>query len=141
MIMSFLVKVVNHFLQSVFFFIVNRKTQLALLCPQHHALPFHAAHHVKRQPGLSTERHLKKVLLDAFFDCLAKPGLNLKIPVRGAKTADPLVRPLVVVIFHPLPYPLLRIFKTLELRPCKELQKNRLPEPLDLPKRHGMVWL
>jgi hypothetical protein len=113
--MSFLIKVVNHFLQPVLFLIVNRQMQLALFGTQHHALAFHAADHVKRQPRFSPERHLKKVLLNAFLDCLAEPGLYLKIPVCGAQPADALMRALVVVILHPLTYPILGIFKTVEL--------------------------
>jgi hypothetical protein len=141
MIMTFLVKVVNHFLQSVLFLIVHRQAQLALFSPQYHALPFHAAHHVKRQAGLSAESHLKKVLLNTIFDRLAEPGLDLKIPVCRAQSADTLVRPLVVVIFHPLPYPLLSIFKTIELSTAQKLQEYRLPEPFYLPECHRMVRL
>jgi hypothetical protein len=84
MITSFLVKVVNHFLQPVFFFIVNRQMQFALFSTQHHALAFHAAHHVKRQPRLAPQRHFKKVFLYAFLNGFAKTGLYLKIPVCRA---------------------------------------------------------
>ena len=139
--MSFLVKVVNYFLQTVLFLIVNRQPELALLRPQHHALALHASHHIKRETGFTTERHLKKVLLDALLHRLAKLGLYLEVSVRRTKTADPLVRTLVVVILHPLPYPFLGILEALELRTGKELQKNRLPEPFDFPQRHGMVRL
>ena len=60
----------------------------------------------------------KKVLLYALLDGLAKLALYLKIPVGWAQSADALVRPLVVVILHPLPYPLNRILKTTELGPA-----------------------
>jgi hypothetical protein len=141
MVMSFFVKIVNYFLRFVFFLVVNRQPQLAFLRTQHHALPLHAAHHVKRQPRLAPQRHLKKVVLDALLDGLAKLGLDLKIPVCRAQSADPLVRPLVVVILHPLPYPLLGILKTSELRTAQKLLEYRLPEPLDFAQRHRVVRL
>jgi hypothetical protein len=141
MIMSFLIKVVNHFLQPVFFLIVNRQMQFALFGTQYHALAFHTAYHIERQPWFPPECHLKKVLLYAPLDCLAEPGLYLKIPVCGAQSADALVRALVVVILHPLTYPLLRILKTVELGTAQELQEYRLPEPFDFTEGHRMMRL
>jgi hypothetical protein len=139
--MSFLIKVVNYFLRSVFFLIVNRQTQLAFLSPQHHRLAFHTAHHIKWQLRLAAQRHLKKVLLDALLDGLAKLALYLKIPVGRTQSADALMRPLVVVILHPLADTFLSVLKTAELRTAQKLQEDRLPEPLDLAQRHRVVWL
>jgi len=116
--MSFLVQVVNYFLRPVFFLIVNRQTQLALFRTQHHRLAFHTAHHIKWQLRLAAQCHLKKVLLDALLDGLAKLALYLKIPVSRAQSAEALVRPLVVVILHPLADTFLRVLKTPELRPA-----------------------
>jgi hypothetical protein len=141
MVLSFIVKVINYFLRPVFFLIVNRQTQPAFFSAQHHRLAFHAANHVKRQPRLAPKRHLKKVLLDALLDRFTQLRLYLKIPVRGAQSADPLVRPLVVVVFHPLADTLLRVIKAPELRPAQKFQKYRLPEPFDLAQRHRVVRL
>jgi len=139
--MSFLIKVVNYFLRFVFFLIVNRQPELSFLSPQHHRLPFHTPNHVERQLRLAPKRHLKKVLLDALLNSLAELGLYLKIPVSRAQAADALVRPLVVVILHPLPDTLLSVLKTCELRTAQELLEDRLPEPLDLAQRHRVVGL
>ena len=51
------------------------------------------------------------------------------------------MRPFVVVVLHPLPYPLDCILKAPELRPAQKLEEDRLPEPLDLAQRHRMVRL
>jgi hypothetical protein len=136
---SFLIKVVNYFLRFVFFLIVNRQPKLSFLSPKHHRLPLHTAHHVERQPRLAAKCHLKKVLLDALLDRFTKLALYLKIPVSRAQAAQPLVRPLVVVILHPLPDTLLSVLETCELRSAQELHEDRLPEPLDLAKRHRVV--
>jgi hypothetical protein len=136
---SFLIKVVNYFLRFVFFLIVNRQAQLALFRTQYHRLSFHAAHHIKRQLRLAPKRHLKKVLLNALLDGLAQIGLYLEVPVCRAQAAQPLVRTLVVVILHPLTDTLLSVLETCELRSAQELHEDRLPEPLDLAKRHRVV--
>jgi hypothetical protein len=47
--------------------------------------------------------------------------------------------PLVVVVLHPEPHPLARRLETVELGSHQELLPDRLPEPLDLPQRHGMM--
>jgi hypothetical protein len=136
---SFLVQIVYHFLRFVVVFVVNRQPQLALFRPQHHRLPLHAAHHVKGQTRLAPQRHLKEVLLDALFDRLFKLALDLEVPVCGTQAADPLMRPFVVVILHPLPYPLGCILEALELSSNEKLKVDCLPEPLDLAQRHRMV--
>jgi hypothetical protein len=139
MAISFSVQVVNYFLRFVLFFIVNRQPQLSFLGPQHHRLPFHAPHHVKRQARFAPKRHLKYVRLNALLDGLPQFGLDLEVPVRRAQPAKPLVRPLVVVILHPLADTLLSVLETRKLRPAQELHKNRFPEPLDLAQRHRVV--
>jgi hypothetical protein len=49
------------------------------------------------------------------------------------------VRPLVVVVLHPHAHPLASRLEAVELRPHQELLPDRLPEPLDLAQRHGMM--
>ena len=49
------------------------------------------------------------------------------------------MRPLVVVVFHPVRQTLPRLFKSLEPRPVQILLLQRLPEPLDLPQCHRMM--
>jgi hypothetical protein len=49
------------------------------------------------------------------------------------------MRPLVVVVLHPQPDPLARRLETVELGSHQELFPDRLPEPLDLAQRHGMM--
>ena len=75
------------------------------------------------------------------LDRLPELALDLEVPVRGTQASDPLVRSFVVVILHPLPYPLGCVLEALELRSDKKLQIDRLPEPLDLAQRHRMVRL
>jgi hypothetical protein len=113
---SFLVKIVHHFLNIVLFLVVNAQPQTAFLGPKHHALALHPTHHVKRQLGLAPQCHLKKVLLDALLYGLPQLALYLKVPVCRAQPAYALVRTLVVVILHPLAYPLLRVLEAPELR-------------------------
>ena len=60
-------------------------------------------------------------------------------PVRGTGPLKPLVYSPVVVVFDPVVYPLTRFLECLEPRPREELVLQRLPEPLDLPQRHGMM--
>jgi hypothetical protein len=141
MVISFSVKIVHHFLSAVLFLVVNAQPQFPFFCPQHHTLAFHPAHHVKRQLRFAPKRHLQKVILDALFNRLSQLRLYLKIPVSRTQSSYALVRTLVVVIFHPLPYPLLRVLEASELRPAQKLQEYRLPEPLDFPQCHRMVRL
>jgi len=47
--------------------------------------------------------------------------------------------PLVVVVLDPVRQSFPRFLERLEPRPSQELLLQRLPEPLDLPQRHGMM--
>jgi hypothetical protein len=60
-------------------------------------------------------------------------------PVRRALAVDPLVGPLVVVVPDPVIQPLPRVGERGEHRVLKEFGPDRLPEPLDLAQRHGVV--
>jgi len=75
------------------------------------------------------------------FDRLPELALDLKISVRGAQAADSLMRPFVVVILHPLPYPLGGVLEALKLSSDEKLQIDSLPEPLYLTQRHRVVRL
>jgi hypothetical protein len=134
-----IIQIVDHFLRRVIVFRFHRQPEPALFGPQHHGLALHAAHHVKRELGLAPEGHLKEVFLDALLDGLLKLTLDLEVPVSGAEAADALVRPLVIVVLHPLPDALSCVLKTLKLRPAQKLEVDGLPEPLDLAQRHRMM--
>jgi hypothetical protein len=64
---------------------------------------------------------------------------DLEEAVGGAKAADTLVRPFVIIIFDPEGTSLDGLLEAVELRPLEELSQDRLPEALDLAQRHGMV--
>jgi len=51
------------------------------------------------------------------------------------------MRPLMVVVLHPEPNPLPRLFITVKLRSHEKLLPDCLPEPLDLTQCHRMVRL
>jgi hypothetical protein len=135
----FFIEIVNHFRGGFPAFPVNGQLQLALLGPQHHGLAVHAAHHVERRLGLAAQGHLQDVFLDALLYGLFHLVGYLKVPVRGKQPADALVRPLVVVVSHPQPYPLTGLIKAGKGRAGQKLLENRGPEPLDFAQRHGMM--
>jgi hypothetical protein len=84
MVVSFFVQIVYDFLRDVIIVGIHRQPQPALLSPQHHRLALHPPYHVKRQPRLPPEGHLKEVVLNALLNGLSEFALDLKVPVRRA---------------------------------------------------------
>ncbi len=119
--------------------IVNREFELAFFGPENDRLPFHAADHVEGGFGLAAQRQLQEVFLDAGFDGLAQLAGDFKVAVRGAKSLDPLVGPLVIIVFDPEPNALPGRVEAFELGAGEELLPDRFPEPLDLAQRHRVV--
>jgi hypothetical protein len=111
----------------------------ALLCPDHHRFTAHAPHHVKGVHRPAAKRQLQGIVLDPLFDRLSQFMGDLEEPVGGTKPSDALVGPLVVVILDPKGGTLRCLLEAVKLRPLQKLPENRLPEPLDLPKRHRVV--
>ena len=62
-------------------------------------------------------------------------------PVGRTHPLKPLMRPLVVVVFHPQPNAFPRLLEGGELRPDQELLPDRFPEPFDFTQRHRMMRL
>jgi len=110
-----------------------------LLCPDHHRLTPHAPHHVKGVHRPAPKRQFQGIVLDPLFDRLSQLMGDLEEPVGGTKPPDALVGPLVVVILDPKGRTLASLLEAVKLRPLQKLPENRLPEPLDLPERHGVV--
>ena len=105
------------------------------------ALVPNLSNHVKRLYRLAVQGqffHVRRhVLLDRGLHLL----LDLEEPIRGAEPFEALVRPAVVVVFHPVGKAFLRFIERLEPASRKELVLQRLPEAFDLPQRLRMMGL
>ena len=112
---------------------------LSLFRLDQHRLLAHPSDHVKGCLGFAAQGELPHVLRDPFFHGRPHLLLDLEEPVRRTQPFDPLVRPLVVVILHPVPDPLHRALEGVEPRPLQELLPDRLPEPFDFPQGLRMV--
>jgi len=132
---------VDQFLRRLRSFPVHQHPDLPLLGADHHRLLAHPAHQVERRLGLAAQGLFQHVVGHALIQDLAQLVLDLEKAVGRAQTPDALVRPLVVVVLHPQPHPFPRLVEAVELGPAEELPPDRLPQPLDLPQRHGMVRL
>jgi len=119
--------------------IVDREFEFAFFGPEDDGLPFHAADQVEGGLGLSAQRQLQQVVLEAGFEGVTQRGGNFKEAIRRAKTFDALMGPLVIVIFDPEPDPFAGGIETVKLGAGEELLPERFPEPLDFAERHGMV--
>lgn len=97
--------------------------------------------HVERLYRLAVQGqflHVRRhVLLDRGLHLLP----DLEEPVRRAEPFKALVRPAVVVVFHPVGEAFLRFIERLEPGARKELVLQRLPEAFDLPQRLRMMGL
>ena len=132
-----LLKVVDEFLVLVS--IVDREFEFSFFGPEDDGLSLHTADHIEGRFGLTAQRHLQQVFLDARFDGLAQLGGDLKKTVRRAKTFNALMRPLVVVVTDPEPDAFAGRLEALELSPGEEHLPDGLPEPLDLAQCHRMM--
>jgi hypothetical protein len=81
--------------------VVDGHDELSLARLHDDGLFVHAAHHVKRGTGLSPQRKLQHVLLDALLDDRAKFVLYLKVTVRRTQSADTLMGAPKIVIRNP----------------------------------------
>ena len=133
-ILRVLSDIVNQFL-----LIVHLHLDLALFSADHHTLIPHAAHHVKRFPGFSSQGQFQGVLLDPLLRGLFKGGVNFEEPVGRAKPPDTLMGAFVIVIFDPKGDPSGGVLVAVELSPLQKLVQNALPKPFNFPKRHRVV--
>jgi len=134
-----LVEVIDKFLRGLTVGIGEFEFEFSFLGPEDNGLPFHAADHVERSAGLTAQGHLQEVFLDASLDGFAQLALDFEEAVGRTKSADALMRALVVVISDPELDPLTGGIKALELGPAQELLPERFPEAFDLSERHGML--
>jgi hypothetical protein len=118
---------------------VHQHLHLALFGPDHHRLAAHPADHVKRIHGTAPKRQFQGVFLHALFQRLFQIVGDLEKAVGRTQPPDTLVRPLVVVVLHPDGGPLHGLLEAVELDTLQEFVEDRLPEPFDLSKRHGMM--
>ena len=127
------------FLGILLLFSVHQHLHFPLLCPDHHGLLPHAAHHVKGALRLAPKGHFQDIVRNSFLQGLSKLALDLEIPIRRAEAPDPLVRPPVVVILYPELDTGPGRLEAVELSPAQEIHEDRLPESFDLSQGHGMV--
>jgi len=111
---------------------VHQHADLFLVALDQNALPAHAPYHVKRLDGLAAQRQLGHVRRHVFFDRRLHLLANLEKPVRRAQPFQALMRPVVVVVLHPVRNAFLGFLERVEPGPHQELVLQRLPEPLDL---------
>ena len=133
--------VIDHLPLYAAFLIVHHQAQLSFLSPQYYGLSFHPPHHVKGILRLTPQRHLQDIVRNPLLHRLFQLPLDLKIPIGRTQSADPLVRPFVIVVLQPMADPLSCLLKTPKLRPHEKLFIDRLPETLDLAQRHRMMGL
>jgi hypothetical protein len=119
----------------------HRHPHCSLFRPDYHRPVAHPAHHIDRLLRLAPQCQLLQVRLHPFFHHLAHLLLDRKKTIRRTHPVYPLMRPLMVVIFYPPGDPFPRRLERVELRTAQELLPDRLPEPLDFPKRLGVVGL
>jgi hypothetical protein len=138
-IVYILSRIVDKFFLGSTALAVNEHAHLALLGADHHRLAAHAPHHVEGVHRAASQGKLEGVFRDPLFDGLSQIRGDLEEPVGGTQSPDPLVGPLVVVILYPQGGSFHRLLEAPKLRPLQELPQDRLPEPLDLAKRHRVV--
>jgi hypothetical protein len=95
-------------------------------------LASHPSNHVERFLGPAPQRQFQHVRFDPFFYELLELILDRKESIGRTQPFDALVGSPVVVVFNPQFYPVLGVFKAVELRSREKLSEDRLPEPFDL---------
>jgi hypothetical protein len=133
-----LVEVISEFLFLVVL-IADTEFEFALLGAEHDGLTVHAANHVERRLGFTTQGQFQKVFLDAGRESLAQLRLDLEEAVGRAHTLDALVRPLEVVMFNPKLDALTGRLEGVELGAHQEVLPDGGPEAFDLAEGHGML--
>ena len=121
------------------FLSIHHDLQLAALRLEHDVFSAHASHHVERLLRFAAQGQFLHVVRDAPLDGFAHLLMDGEVALRRADVADPAVRPLVVVVLHPVRGPVHGLLQGVEAGTLQELIPDRLPEPLDLPLRHGVV--
>ncbi len=121
------------------FLAIQHHLQLSFLHLHHHRLRAQPPDHVERVLRLAAQGQFQQVLLQALFHGLAHFLLHGEEPVGRHQSVQRLVRPLVVVVFHPQRHALPRRFEAVELGPHQELLPDRPPEAFDLAQRHRMM--
>jgi hypothetical protein len=134
-----LAEIISQFLGGLVLVVGDAEFELAFFGAQDNRLALHASDHIEGGFGLAAQGQFQEVVFDASLHGFAQLGLNLEKAVGRAKPAQPLMRPLVVVIFDPEFDALARGVETLELGANKKLLPERRPEALDLAQGHGMV--
>ncbi len=120
-------------------FAIELHLHLAFLGADHHRLLAEPADHVKGLLGLTAQRQLLDVVSDAALDHSAQFFRDGEEPVGREQPLQRLVRTFVVVVFDPQPHPFAGLLETVKLRPHQKVLPDRLPEPLDLAQRHGVM--
>ena len=121
------------------FLSIHKHLHLPLLGTDDHGLLAHPPHHVEGTARLPSQRQFQHIVLNAALDDLAQFLGNGKEAVGRTQPLQGLVRPLVVVVLYPQPYPLAGGLEAVKLCSHQKLLPNRLPEPFDLPQSHGMM--
>lgn len=120
---------------------VHPHTDPLIVALDYQALVPDLSYHVKRLYRLAVQGQFlhvsRHVLLDRGLHLLP----DLEEPVCGAEPFKALVRPAMVVVFHPVGEAILGFVERLEPGPRKELVLQRLPEAFDLPERLRMMGL
>jgi hypothetical protein len=120
---------------------VHPYTDSLIVALDNQALVPNLPNHVERLYRLTVQGQFfhvcRHVLLDRGLHLLP----DLEEPVRGAEPFKALVRPAVVVVFHPVGKAFLSFIERLEPGARKELVLQRLPEAFDFPKRLRMMGL
>lgn len=120
---------------------VNQQLQVSLLGAQHDGLVAGAPDQIERLLRLPVQRQFQQILCHAGFEGRAQLLGNRKEPIRWAQSVQTLMRPPVIVMFHPEPNSFARLLQAVKLRALQEVFPNGLPEALDLAERLWMMRL
>jgi hypothetical protein len=122
------------------FLSIHKHLHLPLLGTDDHRLLAHPPYHVEGTARLPSQRQFQHVVLNAALDDLAQFLGNGKEAVGRTQPLQGLMRPPMVVVFHPQPDPFAGRLEAVELGALQELFPDGLPEAFDLAQGHGMMW-
>jgi len=97
------------------------------------------AHEVERLLRRSLVRESQCICRDVLLYCFADLWRRREEAVRRHQAIESLMRPLKVVCLHEERESFFAVCEVVEHRLRQELVPQRLPEPLDLPKRHRVL--
>ena len=118
---------------------VHPHTHAFVLRRDHQRLLAHAPDHVERLLRFAMPRQQFHVGRHTLFDCRALLLLNQEEAVGRTKSVETLVWSPVIVVLHPPGETIPCLVKRIETRLDEELILERLPEPLNLAQRLGMM--